>query len=135
MNEGDNIRRIRKEKGLTQSQLAKKAGISEISVRKYESGKRKPKLETMEKIANALDVPLDEILDHRSLLLQLMESLQISGDDENEILDDNTNEERPVITERYIIFELQKLNIDGQIRLLEHIEDLSKIPEYQKKED
>lgn len=63
MSEGNNIQRIRKEKGLTQSQLAKKAGISEISVRKYESGERKPKLETARKIACALNVYISEVID------------------------------------------------------------------------
>lgn len=63
MNEGNNIQRIRKEKGLTQAQLSQKAGISEISIRKYESGDRKPKLETVRKIAHALNVYINEIID------------------------------------------------------------------------
>ncbi len=62
MHEGNNIRCVRKEKGLTQAQLAQKAGISEISIRKYESGDRKPKLETVRKIARALNVYVGEII-------------------------------------------------------------------------
>ena len=56
MNIGDNIKRIRKEKGLTQKQLAKKLGVSQQNLAQYESNKRYPKLATARKIATALDV-------------------------------------------------------------------------------
>lgn len=46
----------RKEKGLTQVALAEKVGISVNSVRLYESGKITPTLETLKKIALALDI-------------------------------------------------------------------------------
>ncbi len=52
----ENIRRIRKERGLTQKQLGALVGSSEAYIRAYESGRRNPKPSTLEKIANALDV-------------------------------------------------------------------------------
>lgn len=51
---GENIRRIRKEKGYTQKQLAEKCGMYESQIRKYELNKANPKIETIERIANAL---------------------------------------------------------------------------------
>lgn len=62
MSVSDNIQRLRKERKLTQANLAKKANISEISIRKYESGDRAPKLETIRKIALALEVSVGDIL-------------------------------------------------------------------------
>ena len=51
----ENIKRIRKEKGLTQKKLGELCGIDEANIRKYESGKQNPKIETVERIAIALD--------------------------------------------------------------------------------
>lgn len=51
-----NLRRYRKKKGLSQAELARLAGVAEVSIRKYEAGERFPKLETRLKLAKALDV-------------------------------------------------------------------------------
>lgn len=58
---GENIRKIRKEKGLTQSELAKKIGMSYQQIGQYEKGKRQPKIETIDKIATALGVRIVDI--------------------------------------------------------------------------
>ena len=54
MTVGENIRRIRKEKGLTQKQLGNLCQMNEVQLRQYELGKANPKIETLKKIANAL---------------------------------------------------------------------------------
>ena len=51
---GELISSARKEKGLTQRQLAEKAGVETITIQQYDSGKRVPKLEFFMKIAQAL---------------------------------------------------------------------------------
>lgn len=56
-----NIRRIRKEQGLTQKELGERCGIADANIRKYESGRQIPKIQTIQKIANALNVPMNEI--------------------------------------------------------------------------
>lgn len=61
MTVGQNIRAIRKERGLTQNQLGELCGIKEANIRKYELGKANPKIETIEKIAMALGVPIVRI--------------------------------------------------------------------------
>ncbi len=53
---GENIRRIRQERNLTQRQLGEMVGASEAYIRAYESGRRNPKPSSLEKIANALSV-------------------------------------------------------------------------------
>jgi len=52
---GENIRRIRKARGLTQKELGKLCGIAEPNIRKYELNKANPKYETLKKIADALN--------------------------------------------------------------------------------
>lgn len=59
---GENIKRIRKEKGLTQKALGERCNISEGNIRKYESNRQKPKIETIQRIANALNVSVLDIL-------------------------------------------------------------------------
>lgn len=58
---GENIRRIRKEKGLSQSELGKRIGVSYQQIGQYENGKRNPKIETIDKIASALGVKIADI--------------------------------------------------------------------------
>lgn len=67
MSVGENIRRIRKEKGLTQKKLGELCGIAEPNIRKYELGKANPKIETISKIADALEVHIQELLDGYSI--------------------------------------------------------------------
>ena len=78
---GDNIRRHRKAKGLTQAQLADAVGLTEGAIRHYESGIRAVKPELLEEIAKALvisvgalkDYGLETSRDLMALLLQLEE--------------------------------------------------------------
>ena len=53
---GENIRRIRIRKGLSQKELAEKAGMSNVLLNNYEHGLRNPKAETLQRIAQALGV-------------------------------------------------------------------------------
>jgi transcriptional regulator with XRE-family HTH domain len=54
---------LRKEKGFTQEGLARKANISYHTLIKLESGGIKnPKIETIIKLANALEVNLDRLV-------------------------------------------------------------------------
>lgn len=53
---GELIKTWRKEKGLTQKQLAEKTGIATITIQQYEGGKRVPKAEFLARIAQALGV-------------------------------------------------------------------------------
>lgn len=63
MNIGQKIKEVRKQKSLTQKELGKRAGISQQQIAQYENGKLKPKIETIEKIADALKVPIFHLID------------------------------------------------------------------------
>ena len=54
---GMNIRRLRKERGMTQAVLAKKAQIERATISKYESGKLTPPPNNLVEIEKALKVP------------------------------------------------------------------------------
>lgn len=55
---GERIRDTRKMRGLTQREVGEKCGIAESTIRQYELGKLNPKIETLKRIADALDVPV-----------------------------------------------------------------------------
>jgi len=60
---GDYIREFRKEKGWTQGELAQRSGMSKISIGNYERGDRCPTLDILQKIADALEVPVNSFVD------------------------------------------------------------------------
>lgn len=57
------IRHYRQARGLTQKVLGEKCGINEVTIRKYELGDRNPKIDQLQKIADALDVSIFAFLD------------------------------------------------------------------------
>lgn len=59
MTVGENIRRIRLERGLTLKQLGNMVGVNESYIRAYESGRRNPKLSSLEALAQALAVNVE----------------------------------------------------------------------------
>lgn len=56
MTVGENIRRIRQERHLTQRQLGEMVGAGEAYIRASKSGRRNPKPTSLEKIAETLAV-------------------------------------------------------------------------------
>lgn len=63
MDISEKIKQARLKKKLTQKQLATLSEVAEITIRQYESGKRRPKIEQLQKIAAALNVPVSAFLD------------------------------------------------------------------------
>ena len=60
---GKRISLLRKEQGLSQEKLASKAELNRSYMGFIEQGKKRPSLETLAKIANALDIPLPKVMD------------------------------------------------------------------------
>lgn len=115
---GENIKRIRKEKGMSQQALGEKLGVKQQTIAQYEKIQEMPKLETVRRIAAALGVyisdlepdwsqiPLGEIKDDFKHGLPL---------DELEILQD-----------------YQILNDIGKTEARKRVNELTEIPKYQK---
>ena len=59
---GDNIRRIRLAKGMTQGDLCRKLEVDRGYMSNVESGKKNPTLSTIERIAKALDVSIEGLM-------------------------------------------------------------------------
>lgn len=66
---GINLRRERRERGLSQEGLAEKAGLSKDLIQKLEQGRRATaRVTTLAKLANALDVEVSQLVDKRERL-------------------------------------------------------------------
>ena len=77
------IKELRKKAGLNQSQLAQQTGISEQSISKYERGKRNPKIENLEALANFFKVPVSYLRGEAAVnrLKELRQSKGLTLDD------------------------------------------------------
>ena len=58
MTTGERIKAARKRAGLTQKEIADRLGISSSSIAQWETGTRKPKAETLQRLADALGVSM-----------------------------------------------------------------------------
>lgn len=56
------IRSYRKALGMTQAELAEKLGLAPNTLSQYETGKREPDMDTLSRLADALEVSVDELL-------------------------------------------------------------------------
>ena len=62
----ETLKRIRKERGFTQQQLADELGMHIKSYQRYECGTRRPNIYMLLKIADILGVKASELLDEQS---------------------------------------------------------------------
>lgn len=62
MSIGENIKRLRESRGLTQAQLGDAVGVSDKAVSTWESGKREPRMGVVEKLAVFFNVPKSVLL-------------------------------------------------------------------------
>ena len=66
----ENIRKIRKKKGWSQKELGEMIGSHLSHVNRIETGKYKPSLDVLKKIADALEVSLDFLVSEKEEELQ-----------------------------------------------------------------
>lgn len=59
---GENLKQIRKLKGISRSDLAKSSGISYVQLSKYEEGKSNPNLDSIVKMSKALAVSPKDLM-------------------------------------------------------------------------
>ena len=62
----ENLRVIRKNKGLTQKDLSDKVGVALSTVAMWETGSRRPGYKTAQRVADILDVSIDKLLQDKS---------------------------------------------------------------------
>ena len=74
----DKLKNLRKEKDITQNELAKEIFVSRSLIAKFETGTVFPSREILEKIALYFDVPISELIDQDEATLVAVEAQDIS---------------------------------------------------------
>ena len=128
MSTGQFIKAIRKEKGLTQKELASKLGIAYQTLAQWENGFRNPKYETLVRIADALGVSVSSLSTGYPSKTNLVEPSLSS--EVSQIVHDHA-----LSPSLKILGMLPYLNAKGQLVAVERVEELTKIPDYQKAEN
>ena len=57
----ENLRAYRQARSMTQKELAKKTGLTHEWISHYENGRRLPSLQNLIKLADALNISIDEL--------------------------------------------------------------------------
>lgn len=80
MDFSEKLRKLRKEHGLTQQQFGEKTGLATVTVRQYESGKRKPNFEALLKIAQVFGLEITDLYDASNTYIDKRGNLVMTGE-------------------------------------------------------
>ena len=141
---GEKIKAIRKKKGLTQKELADACGMYDSAIRRYESNRQRPKLSTLRKIADALDVNVIELYDAPAMIKAALVS--------QSLIDDQAQAVEAAVNARYrqlagygliddSLLEILNLksrlqanfdavNVDGQKKIVDYSDDIASNAKY-----
>ncbi len=86
MSFGKNLQLTRKEKGITQEQLAKTLKVSRQAISKWESDNGYPETDKLVTLADALDVSIDYLLDHKPAVAVDKDEVTVFPAGENKIM-------------------------------------------------
>ena len=150
MTTGQQIKAARQKAGMTQAQLAEKLGIPYQSIGQWERDARNPKLDTLKRIADALNIAVQELVgipkwvDEKNIWdmpdvsaqgrrtadeiqgwLDLLQEIRSAS----HLLSDVNLYEKIRI---YVIDSLDGFTPEGLLRLAETINELKKVPDYQR---
>jgi HTH-type transcriptional regulator, competence development regulator len=73
---GSNIRKLREKENLSQKDFAKKIGISNVVLSRYEKDERKPDYDMLNKIADYFEVSIDHLLGREEKVKTKEDSLE-----------------------------------------------------------
>ena len=132
---GENIRKARIKRGLSQEELARAIGITKSTISKYELGHREPPLDTIQKIADVLFVSFLDLIDEddSSVSLQsIFDGFDGIGIDKKLVWYDNAVYAVPMKPIERIVYALDLLNSSGQYEAAKRVEELTEIPRYRR---
>ena len=113
---GEKIKKARTDAKMTQKELAEKCGMADSAIRKYESGKVTPKLDTIAKIARAMGLYAGDLVDAGQWG-------QVQPGEDSETAS---------AAESQLIYHFRTLNDNGQTVAVERVQELAQIPAYQR---
>mgnify|MGYP000454715962 FL=1 len=157
MKTGDALKNARVGAGMTQAELARRLGVTPQTVSQYERGRINPKFETLKRIADAMDVSVDSLLDEsmraqiecntHQALLDAMKTVSASAgkltdagipeDEVKSVMGKLQNLVDFAIQEadlQEVLRLYQSLNREGQRVALERLDELTQLSKYQRQD-
>ena len=151
---GENVKRLRSEKGMTQKELAAALGVSYQMVQTWERGARNPKMETIQKIAAALGVSWLDLMPKEALNANTIEDFA-KGNSElaQELVQQLPKETARLMQQLHDVATaprhgeitdpdiqkvsdiMQTMNDTGRRVAVERVQELAQIPAYQQQPD
>ncbi len=117
----DNLKAIRKEKGLSQNDVAEKSGMIASTYNRIENMKVSPSIDTIERIAKAMDTPFVELFLSREIKdRSLLDKLEVI----NSLSDYNRNVVEIMLN---TIIEKDKLEKTKEFKIQKRLEELNKV--------
>lgn len=128
---GEKIKAARISANMTQAELAEKLGIAYQNIGQIESGKRKPKLETVVKIAYALGCRFEDLVG--------LETFNTGAEFDEcwKALEEKSNRESVTVIHatdprKFIDFALDQMTEEGQTKVAERAAEVLEVPRYRK---
>lgn len=76
----ERLKQLRKEKKVTQSEIAEKIGVAKSTYSQYENGHREPNFETLLKLSLFFNVDVDFLLSGKNSIQSLTDALNKKGE-------------------------------------------------------
>ena len=131
---GENIVAIRKSKGITQKALAEAVSVSATRLNYWEKGRNNPPIEYLDKVAKALNVPVDALMPSASeeQIKQWDEKFNPDGKLAESVrtleqIEKEYGKEAVMLLEAF-----SQLNAVGMVKAMEYVSDLSEQDKYKK---
>lgn len=131
MTTGQRIKAARKAAGMTQKELGEKLGLSFQSIAQWENDLRNPKVETLQRIANALLVRVSDLTDPVAYDLGFQEGAEME-EWQSYVIDELWKREGYTHSDREVslINAFSGLDDTGQGKVVEYAEDI--LPRYRR---
>lgn len=136
---GEKIKKARIEKKFTQRELGEKLGVSQAMIGQYENEKRKPKLETLKKIATALDVPVALLYDdyvfkdpYEGMTEEERQREQERMQKQLELYINHFDDKKIKKQFEILSNNFNSVNEDGQQKIVDYSSDIAENPKYKK---
>lgn len=131
MHVGKQIKKSRLERKMTQAELAEKVGCATITIRQYENGSREPGLAALQKIAFALGVHIEDLIEEETF------DTGAEFDERWKELAESANGEsltvvRTTDLRKSINHALDQMTEEGQIKVAERAAEVLEVPRYRK---
>lgn len=88
----ENIAKLRKEKGITQEELAVAVGVTNQTVSKWESGRCCPNIDLLPSLASYFEISIDELMGHEPVEKEVIVNSETKS---------STDESSPFMDEEY----------------------------------